>query len=281
MQSLRLTSLVENTATRQGLLAEHGLAFWLETDSKKVLFDTGQTGVLAHNADRLGVDLRSADAVVLSHGHYDHTGGLQALLDDGYAGPVYAHPAALRDKYGRNPDGTGRYIGMPPALRARLEGSPRLRQTESPTEIIDGLRVTGPVPRTTDFEDTGGSFFLDADCTQPDDLADDQAAFLDTPEGIVVILGCAHAGIINTLLAIKRFLPERPLRCVIGGTHLCDATERRMASTVAALREFGAPRLYPVHCTGFDAAARLRREFPDRVAPCPVGTTLTIPSFGA
>jgi len=278
MKAMRLTVLVENTAQGHGLLAEHGLAFWIELGSRRILFDAGQTDIVCHNADLLGIDFCSADAIVLSHGHYDHTGGLAAVLKD--TGPirVFAHPKALTSKYAQNSDGTSRSIGMSAQTKKALQEVADSVPTGAPVEIGDGLFVTGPIPRVTDYENTGGPFFRDESCRQPDHLIDDQAAFLDTPSGVTVILGCAHAGVINTLRYVKEFLPTRPIQTVIGGTHLVTANEARMDSTVDALREIGVQRLLPLHCTGFAPAARLWKEFPGHVSICPVGTRLELDS---
>jgi 7,8-dihydropterin-6-yl-methyl-4-(beta-D-ribofuranosyl)aminobenzene 5'-phosphate synthase len=280
MTQAALTILVENTAQGHGLLAEHGISFWIEIGPRRILFDAGQTDVAAHNARLLDIDLSSMHAVVLSHGHYDHTGGLAGIPRSKTwrkKGVVaYAHPQALEDKYARNADGTGRYIGMAVDSRKVLTESFELRTTDAPTEVAEGLMVTGPIPRVTDFEDTGGPFFKDAECRQPDDLIDDQAAFLETSAGTVVILGCAHAGIVNTLRYIMQLAPDRPIATVIGGTHLIAASETRMNKTVEALRAMGIQRLFPLHCTGFQAAARLWKEFPRRVRACPVGTRVEL-----
>jgi len=282
MKQVSVTVLVENSAQGHGLLAEHGLAFWIEIGPRRILFDAGQTDIVSHNAALLDIDLSSMDAMVLSHGHYDHTGGLPAIArsntrrEQGVV--AYAHPRAMEDKYARNADGTGRYIGMAADSKTALHTSFGLRKTEAPIEVDEGLMVTGPIPRVTDFEDTGGPFFTDAECLQPDDLTDDQAAFLETSAGTVVILGCAHAGIVNTLRYIAQLTPNRPIHTVMGGTHLVTANERRMTKTVEALRAIDIQRLFPLHCTGFQAAARLWKEFPDRVRACPVGTKVELPA---
>ncbi len=272
---LKLTVLVENTARGRGLLAEHGLAFWIETGSKRILFDAGQTDILTHNAKALGIDLGAVDAIILSHGHYDHTGGLADVLAGAPSVPVFAHPKAFGEKYARNTDGSSRNVGIPAAIRQRLADNSRVVPAKTPTEVTEALRITGPIPRVTDFEDTGGAFFTDSECRHVDNLPDDQAAFFNTPQGIVVILGCAHAGIINTLRHIKRLVQDCPICSVIGGTHLAGASEYRMTQTIKALRDLGSPRLVPVHCTGFKAAAQLWTEFPGRIHAAPVGTRLT------
>ena len=276
-QAIRATILVENTAHKQDLLAEHGLAFWIETGQTRVLFDTGQGNVLLHNASRLGVELELADAVVLSHGHYDHTGGLAGVLRLASRAKVYTHPAALRPKYARDTDGAVRSIGISSdSESAARDVAKELIWTKGPVEIARGLFATGEIPRVTDFEDTGGAFFLDEECQQPDPLIDDQAVFCESPSGSVVFLGCAHAGVINTLRHIRQLTSGRPVHTVVGGMHLVGAGPRRMDRTVAELRRLGVRRLAPAHCTGPAATARLWSEFPARCVPSHVGTAMEV-----
>jgi len=270
---IRILSLVENTAGAPGLLGEHGLAMWIEIGGKNVLFDTGQGGALLPNAQQLGVPLERTNAIVLSHGHYDHTGGLAAALERTRKPTLYAHPDAFEAKFACDPGGARRDIGIAEADRnAARERTSEVIATKGPVEIVPGLFATGPVPRETEYEKTSGPFFLDPECRRPDPMNDDQALFFDTNEGTVVLLGCAHAGVVNTLVHVQRLAGGKPIREVIGGMHLGNASQERLDRTVEAFREMDIQCLRPAHCTGAHAVARIRDAFPDRCESWPVGT---------
>ena len=273
--TIHMTILVENTAGRRDLLGEHGLAFWIDTGTRRVLFDTGQGIALEHNARRLGIDLASADAIVLSHGHYDHTGGLAIATQSAPEAVLYAHPAAFEKKYARNQDGSSREIGFPsPKDGALQDMCAKWTPTQQATEVFNRGFATGAIPRHTAFEDTGGPFFLDKDCHTPDPLDDDQALFFESSQGTVVLLGCAHAGVVNILRHIRELTCGRRIHAVIGGMHLHQASPERITQTIQAFRELDIEMIRPAHCTGATATAQLSAAFPDRCAPCPAGTTL-------
>lgn len=276
MTPIKITALAENTAGKRELLAEHGLSFLIESGRKKILFDTGQGLALRHNVEKLNIDLKTIATVVLSHGHYDHTGGLTFALNGMNCPRLYVHPEAFSQKYARNPDGSAREVGMTAGNKITAGELAEIIFVEEKTEIAPGLFLTGPIPRTTDFEDTGGSFFKDPDCRTPDDLPDDQATFIETRNGTVVILGCAHSGVINTLRYIQTLTANRPIHTVIGGMHLVNAGPERMDRTVEELRRFNIQRLIPCHCTGFAAMVCLWNEFPGKCKTCPAGHVIEI-----
>ncbi|MCE5278465.1 MAG: MBL fold metallo-hydrolase [Planctomycetaceae bacterium] len=275
MADVQITVLADNAACRDGLVAEHGLAMWIELGGRAALFDTGQGPALAANAPQLGVRLDRAEAVVLSHGHYDHTGGLVEALRNSVA-EVYVHPAAIGPKWSARPGRAPRDVAAPAAAREALAGS-GVRWITGPVTVWDSMRLTGPIPRLTDFEDTGGAFFSDQACTQRDALPDDQAAYIETPAGTVVVLGCAHAGVINTLWYVQALTNHRPIHTLIGGMHLHSASPGRMDATITELRALGVRRLLPCHCTGAAAVDRLQRELGSGVMPCSAGSIIAVP----
>lgn len=277
-RSVTLTVLAENSVHGRGLLAEHGLSIWVQSGAGSILFDTGQGLALPVNARLLHAPWPALDAVVLSHGHYDHTGGLAFALEQAPRAKVFAHPHAVRRKFIRETDGAMREVGTVGPNAACLQSRGRaIVRTEKPTEVLPGIIVTGQIPRVTDFEDTGGPFFLDPQGKEPDPLLDDQALFFTCGEGTVILLGCAHAGVVNTLHYVGQLTDHRPIYAVLGGMHLLTASADRLNRTLEAFRDWGAQRFGPAHCTGMTATARLWATLPGRCTSFAVGTVSEFP----
>ena len=275
---LRTTTLSENTAGMDGFLGEWGLSILVESDEAKVLFDTGQSVSAIHNAKLLGIDLSQVDKIVLSHGHFDHTGGLKHVLGEiGREIEVIAHPDIWQAKYNTSESGESRYIGIP-FSRTELESlGAKFRLTSEPVAISDSIMTSGQIPMVTDYEEIESFLAVKEDGNfKPDIFRDDQALVIKTPPGLVVILGCAHRGIINTLYHAQKISGVKKIDTVIGGCHLLNASEERIWLTIAALKELGVGRLGACHCTGMAASVIMAQEFGDRFFFNNAGTVLDL-----
>lgn len=262
---MKLTILSDNHAA-PGLACEHGFAALIETGGKRILFDTGQLTALVANCRALGIDMAGIDMIVLSHGHYDHTGNLADLLRIADRAMLYLHPTALVERYSiRN--GQPRPIDMPESAKRAIDELPpeRVRWVNEPLQLTGGVFLTGPVPRNTAFEDTGGPFFFDPEGQRPDPIEDDLSLWIEEPEGLTVLAGCCHSGIVNTLDYIESLTGPKPIARLIGGLHLSAASPERLERTIESFARRSIARIIPCHCTG-----QLATELFRRTLPCPV-----------
>ncbi|MBN2751589.1 MAG: MBL fold metallo-hydrolase [Rhodospirillaceae bacterium] len=269
------TLIVEN-AEREGFVSEHGLALWLDTPQGAILFDTGQGKALIPNAERLNIDIAQAHFLVLSHGHYDHTGALDQALGKNDSLMLVHHPEVFRTRYSLRPNEAPRDISIPAAAAAAIRALPpqRVCSSRGPVELVADVGTTGEVPRANTFEDVGGPFFLDKEGKTPDDIPDDQSIWVLTEKGLVVICGCAHSGVVNTVHQARRITGEHRVAGLIGGFHLNAASENRLRETARVLLDWNVGFVAPCHCSGSSAITYLRTVLGNRVkAPGP-GDTL-------
>ncbi len=267
-----IITVVENTS-RGGLLkAEHGLSFLIEKDGELMLFDTGQSDAILWNCDKLGIDLSSVEYIVLSHGHYDHVGGLEHILE--FSKPeIVAHPEIFRERYARTPTGDMRYIGIKKREFYESRGA-KFIFDDRPREVMDGIFTSGFEPMATDFESVDRGFvYRDGDVYRPDDVPDDMSLVIETERGLFVVFGCAHRGIINIINHVENVF-GRKVFGFVGGTHLGPAPTNQKEKTIVKLRDMGLEVIAPLHCTGLAMACRLYREFGNRVVFANVGSTI-------
>ncbi len=252
--AVRLTILCEDQA-RMGFLdkkffGQHGLAIFVEADCR-VLFDTGPSAVILANAAMAGVNLASAEWIVLSHGHWDHTDGLEALMATGLRTRLLVHP----DVFARRHRPSGEFNGML-FPREQLASAFELHESTGPLQLSDTVWFLGEIPRTNDFEAQTTPFFrTDNGPKRPDPLPDDTALAIRTPRGLVVVTGCSHAGVCNICEHARKVTGEERLHMVLGGFHLLDDSDI-VDKSIAYFRERQVERLLPMHCTAMPALAK-------------------------
>ncbi len=274
-KEVSITVLSDNRAA-YGLESEHGFALWIETRGHSILFDVGFSPIMTRNAELLGIDLSLVDRVALSHGHHDHTGNLSAILAKAPRASLFLHPESMKERYSIHLAPRPIGMGAESAEAVKAMPSPRCNWVTEPLQIAEGVWLSGPIPRMTEFEDTGGPFFDDADGKSVDAILDDQSLWIETDSGIVVCLGCCHSGLVNTLRYITNFSGRKSVFAVLGGMHLKDSDQSRLDKTVEELALFGLTHLVPCHCTGELATEKLTARFGSSVKPGYAGLKIMI-----
>ena len=276
---ITIRCLVDNTVLHgTSLWGEHGVSFLIETPTGQVLFDLGQSGdVLAHNAVETGVDLSRVDALVISHAHNDHTGGLERFFSLSHRRiPLYANPDLFRERFSVK-DGRSRSVGLK-LSQDQLAQWLELRLNAEPVQVLEGVWTTGEINDRTEFEGSSPNLYVKMDGDwSPDPYRDDLSLVLQTELGLVVVCGCCHAGLLNTLAHVQNKFSEN-ITAIVGGTHLVSADEATLAHAIRVLTDYcggSIPRFYPNHCTGVRAFYSLRQAYGDNVQPCPAGTVLS------
>ncbi len=280
MAKVKITVLCENTVGRLIGTGEHGFSAFIETNGGNYLFDTGSGNSVVSNSLALGKELKNIRKIFLSHGHQDHTGGLPEVLKLRGKVEIHAHPQVFTDRvrvYEENHREMRRFIGIP-YKRSYLEalGACFLFNSEF-AEADKNLYLTGEVPRRTDFEKSDPKLFAVIDeKLVPDVFPDDQSLILDTEKGLVLVLGCAHAGMINIIRHVRTKMNRDGFYAILGGTHLDFLAPDQVEASIQALRKIPFEKIGVSHCTGMRAASRLYQEFGERFFQGCVGSVLEI-----
>jgi len=282
MKKVKLTILVEDSVSASkkalGLEAKHGLSILVERTKPRstILMDTGQSpSILLRNIEILGISLEKIDAIFLSHGHYDHTGSLLEILKKINRDiPIIVHPDALNPKFKIAPK--LRYIGSPFKL-CELESSRGLLLARNPITIAERIVTSGEIERITPYEKPQSFWTVENEKFIEDVMRDDQALVLNLEDkGLVVVSGCAHAGIINTIKQAQRLMGMKKVHAVIGGFHLSDSKEETIKATINDLNEINPAFIYPCHCTGSKAVRQFTVSFKGRCNPLRTGDTFKV-----
>ena len=274
MTTARIYILSDNTSGRQGFGSEHGLSILIQTDRGLFwLWDAGQSSLFLESAEKLGLDLGKLKGVALSHGHYDHTDGLSTLLNTiNFKGPVYANPDFAVDRFKIQQESASKPIGL---NKDKLPWPlPEFVGVSGSLELTKGLIMISKIKRRPGLYQSVSNFYLDAEKHQPDFVEDDACLVLLSTPGPVVILGCCHSGLANTLYQVKDTLGINRVFAIIGGMHLIDAPESSLHQAVRVLKAFSVEQIYPCHCTGNTSIDFLKEKLPGKVFDIGTGSVM-------
>jgi 7,8-dihydropterin-6-yl-methyl-4-(beta-D-ribofuranosyl)aminobenzene 5'-phosphate synthase len=251
--AMRIVTLIENLAYTQGLVAEHGLSVYIETGDRKILFDTGQTGLFIQNAQKLGIDIEDIDTLILSHGHYDHTGGLYPFLEKNSQAKVFAKKDIFTPKY----HDTNRFIGLVPDEHLLAD---RFSGVTSVTEIADGVFMMPEIPirHATDTHFNNLYKKLNGELI-PDEFDDELFLVLKQHGQIHIVTACSHRGITNICTAATDYF-KLPVGLILGGFHTRNCTVEQYVYITHYLRQLNPKSIGVCHCTGVEKFAEMYHE---------------------
>ena len=274
---LQMQILCDNYVRRSRLLAEHGLSLWIERNGMKILFDTGQTNVWLKNAVTLGIKPESVDAVVLSHGHYDHCGGLRYFPFQNSSAMIFVTPQAFQKKLTLDQNGAYRDIGMQWKPGDTPESESRIASTDGKTEILPGVWTVGNIGSYNSFESVQDCFFTEKNMQRvPDHMEDEQILVVKDGDGLAVFSGCSHRGVVNCLEHVRACFPGKKIHSFVAGMHLNNESKERVQKTEEYLAQSDLETIIPLHCTGILAAAELKQALGTRCRLGAVGDRIQL-----
>lgn len=262
----KITILCDNETTSPSLGKEWGLSMALQLSGEKLwLWDAGATDLFLKNAAQLKIEPSKAVGLALSHGHWDHTGGLDALMDKGFMGPVYAHADYTATRYSEEDDGTCKDASFP----GEHPGTIIVRDW---VELDEGVYMITSITRRPGFFEATDGLFVDPDKKEIDTVPDDAFILLDSPSGPIVVLGCCHSGIANTLYHMRDLTGIEKVHAILGGLHLYRCSNQELEQTAEVIEEFGPKLVSPGHCSGHDGYEFLKKRLSCEVIPMGSGS---------
>lgn len=263
---LKITVLVENTVYTEGLLAEHGLSLLLEFENRKYLFDSGQGMALKNNAQKIGLNFNKLDGLILSHGHYDHTGGVSHLLEVNPMLDIYAHPDFQIDRYSQRGKRLVPVSYSGPEIK-------EFNEISNLTEIESGMFLTGEIKNAENYINEKYKRKNNNNYVS-DNFSDDLSLYFEGENGLIVILGCSHKGVLNILREIESKSGISEIDKVIGGMHLMSADQQKLQKIIDYFKFKDVNEVYPLHCTGRKAASFFKEKLGDKIKFAGVGSII-------
>jgi 7,8-dihydropterin-6-yl-methyl-4-(beta-D-ribofuranosyl)aminobenzene 5'-phosphate synthase len=273
-----ITTLLENhrDPKRPELEAEHGLSFYIEHDGHIFMSDVGQSGKFADNAKKLGIDLSGVEALAISHYHYDHGGGLDRFFNENKDAAVYLKKAPLDMNYiAESETGVLRYIGLDKGLMKTFDQ--RIEYIKEPIEILPGIHLLTDIPEVYPLPESNRNLKMQqGEDIKPDTFEHEMVMVIDGDEGLVILTGCGHNGVVNMIAAAHQSFSDEPIQAVIGGFHLMHEEENAVRAIGGELFRMDIPQIYTGHCTGDDSVDVLAEVLGGRLHRLYTGLVLRV-----
>lgn len=270
---MKFQFLIENKTDSDGLVAEHGLSIYIEAHGRKILFDAGASELFAGNAEKLKVDLASVEEMVISHGHYDHTGGVPAFCRINKIAPIYAHENAFFENFSLDENGEKSMDSIPWTQQERAMIEPRIVRTSGVKWLNEDIAISGTIPKIAGYEPTATFYRILEDGTVIEDSMDhEQMLIIREPEGLYVFSGCSHRGVIPAVRYAREIFGGERIAVLVAGMHLYGADENMRKKVLDQIMAEDIGLVMPVHCTGINAICDLKTALQDRCIAAVTGT---------